>query len=332
MAKYSIILPVRNGGHYVKLCVNSVLAQTYHDFNFIVLDNNSTDDTKEWISSLNDSRVIIYPSSSSLTIEENWARILGIDKNEFITIIGHDDILNANYLTVINDLINSFPDAGLYQTHFNFINGKGDIIRPCIPMKQLIKPEDFFEEVLRNTIEIIGTGFMLRSKDYDSNGGIPPYPNLLYADIEIWIKVIQDSYMVVSPHNCFSFRFHIDNTSKSSGEFRLRAFERMITFFKQLIDQNPLYLKSMNQFGYDFMKNYVIGSCHKLIYIPKTNRNGVTMDSIITTAEKSAQLVLPGIDFKPNTFFEILLAQKIDSIPILRSIFLFFKSFKKRTF
>ena len=332
MHKFSIILPVRNGGHYVKECVASVQAQTYQDFNFIVLDNNSTDGTREWIASLNDPRIIIHPSPVSLSIEENWARVISIGKNEFITIIGHDDILNPDYLTVMDDLIKSFPDAGLYQTHFNFIDGKGDVIRTCVPMKQLVKPVDFFEAVLRNTMEIIGTGFMVRSKDYDAHGGIPAYPNLLYADIEIWMKIIQDNYLAISPKNCFSFRFHIENTSKSSGMFRLIAFERMVDFFKQLIYDHPEYAETMNQFGKEYLNNYVTGSCHKLIYIPKHSRNAVSMDTIITTAKRSAQLLIPDIDFNPSTFSAVRVAKTIDSTPLLRGLFLFYKSFSKRTF
>ena len=85
MPKYSVILPVRNGGEYVKESVNSVLAQYYSDFNFIILDNCSTDGTFEWLQSLTDERIILYPSDKSLTIEQNWARVLTIPKNEFIT-------------------------------------------------------------------------------------------------------------------------------------------------------------------------------------------------------------------------------------------------------
>ena len=81
--KFSIILPVRNGGDYVKACINSILAQTVKDFNLLVLDNKSTDGTFEWITSLNDNRIKIFPSEESLTIEKNWSRITSIPKNEF---------------------------------------------------------------------------------------------------------------------------------------------------------------------------------------------------------------------------------------------------------
>jgi glycosyltransferase involved in cell wall biosynthesis len=332
MPKYSIILPVRNGGHYVKECVKSVLAQTCQDYNFIVLDNNSTDGTSEWIASLNDLRIIIYSSAVSLTIQDNWARIAYVEKNEFITIIGHDDILYPNYLSVMDSLINNFPDAKLYQAHFNFIDGKGDIIRPCKPMQEMISSVDFFKAVLRNTIEIMGTGFMMRSKDYNKNGGIPSYPNLLFADIEIWMKIIRDSYIAISPVSCFAFRTHLDNTSKSTGQFRLIAFERMILFFKEFVQQNPVMKSPLNQYGQAFFKNYAEGACHKLIYVPKQSRNNITMDNIIFSAEKSAQLLMPGINFKPATFLSIRLAKIIDSNYIFRWLFLLLKRLSKRTY
>src|SRR5688500_18219442 len=99
--KYSVILPVRNGGEYVKECVNSILSQTYTGFNLHVLDNCSSDGTYEWISSINDSRIVIHRSETPLTIEKNWERVLSISKNEFITLIGHDDVLDGNYLQVM---------------------------------------------------------------------------------------------------------------------------------------------------------------------------------------------------------------------------------------
>src|SRR5688572_11626247 len=125
MAKYSVILPLRNGGEYLKLCVNSILAQTLNDFNLVVLDNQSTDGSVEWLEQLNDSRIIVHKSESSLTIEENWGRIKDIQKNEFITLIGHDDILYPNYLAEMDMLIRKHPAAGIYQAHFLYINDKG---------------------------------------------------------------------------------------------------------------------------------------------------------------------------------------------------------------
>ena len=151
-----------------------------------------------------------------------------------MTIMGHDDVLYPHYLSTIDKLIEENPRAGLYQTHFNFIDANGEVIRAGASMKLHTTPGILLEGVLQNRIEITATGFMVRSKQYDALGGIPAYPNLLYADIELWLKLIRDSYLAVAPENCFEFRLHLDNTSKSTGEFRLIAFEMLIDFFCQL--------------------------------------------------------------------------------------------------
>jgi len=330
--KYSFIVPTYNSERWIQPCINSILAQTYSKFDIIILDSGSIDGTLEWIKSTGDNRIRIYTTDRRLDIVENWGRITGIPKNEFMTIMGHDDILYPNYLATVDKLIERFPDAGLYQTHFNFIDGKGQLIRACVPMKTHITAVEFLEGVLQNTIEITATGFMVRSKEYDSIGGIPSYPNLLYADTELWLKLILQNYLAVAEEICFEFRFHIDNTSKSAGLIRLTAFERMVDFFSQLKNENPEYKLLIEQNAFAFLKSYVIGSCHKLIYVSKVNRGKVTIQSIISSAKKCAEKIIPRSKFIPEHFKEIHLAKFIDSNSITRSMFLFYKSFKKRTF
>ena len=72
MAKFSIILPVKNGGEYVKECVNSILSQSLQDFNLIVLDNCSIDGTLEWLRSLEDVRIKIIPSHKLRIREQHY--------------------------------------------------------------------------------------------------------------------------------------------------------------------------------------------------------------------------------------------------------------------
>jgi len=330
--KFSIILPVRNGGTYIKTCVSSILSQTLQDFNLIVLDNCSTDGTREWLESLKNEKIIIHASAKPLTIEENWARITRVPKNEFITLIGHDDILYPQYLSVIDNLIKQFPDAGAYQTHFNFIDEMGAIIRSCVKMENKILPDSFLGYVLKNKIEITGTGFMMRSWEYDKMGGIPLYPNLLYADIELVMELINNSYLAVARESTFEFRFHINNTSKSGGEKRLLAFEKMVFYLKQLEIKKSEYKNIIQGNIDDFLNFYVIGACHKLLYIPVTNREGITIDKIIVSAKNAALALSPNIRFVPEKKPAIILAKLIDSNIFLRKLFLFVKSFKKRTF
>ena len=323
--KFSIILPVRNGGHHVKECINSILSQTYTCFNLIVLDNCSTDGTTQWISDLKEERIKIIPALTPLTIEENWARIKKVQKNEFITLIGHDDILAPDYLQVMNNLILQNPKASLYQSHFTYINSKGDFLRQCKPMPAHQTANQFLKLFLNNSIDIMGTGFMMRSKDYDAIGGIPPYPNLLFADLELWYKLTQLSYMVIAPVVSFSFRLHQSTTRTTSDENLLNAFDRMIHFLEKIKKEDDQVEKIIKENAITFIHYYCRSVSHRLLRTPKNRRRGITVSGVIKRCKTFADILLPGNNYQPLADGKVKLALYIDSNLLARQFFLLFK-------
>jgi len=329
MKKFSIILPVRNGGEYVKECVHSILSQTLNDFNLHVLDNCSTDNTLQWIRSLNDERIIIYPSETSLTIEENWGRIVTIPKNEYITLIGHDDILLPGYLEIMDALINKFPDATLYQNHFSFIDSKGKVIRKCKPMKEKETGPEFLRSVLKNQIDIVGSGFMMRSTDYDAIGGIPvSYPNLLFADFVLWLNLAAKNYKATSPREGFCFRLHQSTTSVSSDAKYQAAFDKFISFLESTKGKNNAYQNTIVENAGGFIMHYCQSLSHRALRTAKEKRE-TTVSAVIEKGKEYADR-LTSKKFNPLSNPHILLARLIDSNEITRQLFLLFKKFYHR--
>jgi len=325
MARYNIILPVRNGGNHFKECVNSILSQTLPEFRLKVLDNCSTDGTLEWIKSLNDERIDIYPSATALTIEKNWARITTIPKDEFITLIGHDDILDKNYLAVMDQLIQKHPNASLYQAHFRYINAKGATIRQCKPMDEIQTAPEFLSFFLLNMIDTMGTGFMMRSKNYDELGGIPPYPNLLFADFELWINLSKQGYKATAFEECFSFRIHSSATTKSPDVKFQQAFFKYIMFLQLLKESDPEMKLVIERYVLQFIKFYAKGLSHRLLRTPQNKREGLTVSDFLKQCKLYADLLVPGNNFIPEKQFSVKLARQIDSNAFTRSLFLAFK-------
>ncbi|MBV9961141.1 MAG: glycosyltransferase family 2 protein [Parafilimonas sp.] len=323
--RFSFILPVKNGGNYIKECVASILAQTLNDFNIIILENASTDGTAEWLQTLTDERIIVIPSEKSLPIEENWARILSVQKNEFITITGHDDLFDANYLQVMNDLINQHPGASLYQTHFRFINAAGEKIRPCIQMDDKQTASEFLCSFLQRKIDVNGTGFMIRSNDYDSLGGIPAYPNLLFADFELWINVTKIAYKVTSEKECFSFRLHKSTTTISADIKMQKAFEQFIFFLHSLQINSECFDRVIQKEAIEFIHVWCKGLAHRLLRTPKEKRNGLSVSHFLFACKSYADLLVPNNLFNPLKDFSIKIANEIDRFPISRNLFLLFK-------
>ncbi len=251
---FSIFLPVRNGGQCIYQCVQSIFEQTYQDFNLVVLDNSSTDGSLEVIRAIEDSRLTVYESQGPLSIEESWGRIVDVPKNEFMTIIGHDDLLDPNYLATMQRLIEKNPNAGLYQAHFRLIDSNGKKIRSCEPMPEIEKVDGFLAARLSFQRDSFGTGYMFRSADYERAGGIPHFKNLMFADDALWIELMKDSYKVTTDEECFSYRVHAKSTSYAPNwRSTYEALASYLSFLRSCSESNNAIAKVLCDMLYEYM-------------------------------------------------------------------------------
>lgn len=323
MNQFSIILPVRNGGEYVKECVNSILNQTYSNFNLIVLDNNSSDGTKEWIESLHNDKVIIYPSTRDLSITENWARAVDVTKNEFMTLIGHDDVLYPNFLQEINNLIEKYPDASLYQSHFDYIDGKGELIRKCKEMSEIQNVSEFLKCQFLQTLDSMGTGYTFRTKDYQILGGMPTnYENLIFADYELWVRLINIKYKATTLENCFGYRIHNNTSKTTNGELYQSTFNKYIHFLTELRKDRSV-ANIIDKYGKIFLLYFCESLSHRILKTAKSERK-VTVWAFVQNCNKLGSSFIPKESFSPLLKVKIFAAVVLDNF-VGRLIFSFYK-------
>jgi glycosyltransferase involved in cell wall biosynthesis len=321
MQKFSVILPVRNGGEYLKECVNSILGQTLNDFNLIVLDNCSEDGGLEWIESLNDERIILHKSEKPLSIEKNWGRIKLVYKNEFMTMIGHDDILFPDYLAEMNSLIDRHPAASLYQSHFEYIDKDGITTRKCLPMDEVQNAFEFLASQMNETINSTGTGYMMRSKDFDKLGGMPlQYPNLIFSDYELWIRLMEISYKATAFAECFQYREHLSVSRITNGELYQMAFEKYVNFMVYLKNRDVRFAQVISRYGKTMLLKFCESLSHRILKTPINNRTSKVEDIIVKFRKYAAELI-PGERFEPLDESRIRYAVFFDKNSISRNAF-----------
>lgn len=236
MAKSFLIgLPARNGGDHLRQCVASILAQTYREFELLVLDNASSDGSLQWLRSQVDSRIRVVESGEPLSIEASWARLVRTaGSHEYMTMTGHDDLFEPNFLETVSRLIDANPTASLYQTHFQLIDARGARIRSCIAMPACERAHEFLDARLSFARDSFGTGYVFRSADYVRVGGIPLYDKLLFADDALWMMLMQGSFKVTDARQCFSYRVHSASTSYAPD---WRSLYRSLELYLALLGQ-----------------------------------------------------------------------------------------------
>jgi glycosyltransferase involved in cell wall biosynthesis len=245
-SRFMIIIPAYNGGEYFKECVRSVLAQTFANFELVVLDDCSTDGTIDWLRAQNDKRIHIYASPERLGIVGNWARAADIPKAPFMTILGQDDVLHSNYLQVMHDLIERHADAGLYHAHFRFIDEKGGFLRACRPLPERESAAEYLTALFTNQRDTYGSGYLWRSETYDALGGILHFEKLLFADDALWLSLMSGSYKATASEECFSCRIHLGSTSGSATwQSWMAAMKEYVPFLEGLAKRDPQLSKAL---------------------------------------------------------------------------------------
>lgn len=129
--RVSVILPCYNGARWVGQAIESVLAQTYRDFELIIIDDGSTDNSKEIIASyLHDKRVhYIYQQNKGFSAALN--RGIKESNGNLIGFIGHDDMWMPNKLEVQAKYFSEHKDVDLIHSNYCSIDSKGRIIGVC---------------------------------------------------------------------------------------------------------------------------------------------------------------------------------------------------------
>ncbi len=113
MPKLCVIIPCFNYGFYLKQCVNSVLDQSFRDFEILILDDASTDNTSQVGQSFHDRRVRYIRNSANLGHVENFNKGIAMSNSQYICIIGADDMMLQSNLQQKIDILDKYPSVGL---------------------------------------------------------------------------------------------------------------------------------------------------------------------------------------------------------------------------
>ena len=121
----SVIMNCFNSEKYIKEAVDSVLNQTYKNWELIIWDNFSNDNTSKIINSINDQRIIYFYSEIHLTLGEARNEALKISKGKYITFLDSDDIWLANKLMEQIKFIKNNPKINFLYSDYFLIDENG---------------------------------------------------------------------------------------------------------------------------------------------------------------------------------------------------------------
>lgn len=247
MPKVSIILPVYNGAECVANSIDSVLAQTFKDFELIIVNDCSTDNTWDILMSYaqKDERIKIYSNTVNLklpkTLNEGFSHATG----EYFTWTSDDNMYKQQAIERMVHFLDSKPECGLVYTDMTVINELGESVVERIQIAE--------ESKNLSTHSVCGACFMYRKTVADLVG---EYDSDLFLaeDYEYWIRISEHSTIMPLHEDLYIYRLQQNSLSGSL------KWERIKTQKVKAISKHFDYLLSLCENDEDrirFFDNYL---------------------------------------------------------------------------
>ncbi len=197
----SIVLPIYNGEKYMRESIDSVLAQTYRNWELLILDDCSTDATskiaQEYVKQ--DSRIRYYRNEENLRLPKNLNRGFSLARGQYLTWTSDDNRYKPHALEVMLSALQSAPDADFTFASCRVIDGEGREI------EYMMVSEDSKRRIVGSNP--VGACFLYTRKAYEAVGEYDP-DYVLVEDFDYWQRVMARFQAVAIPEILYEYRFH----------------------------------------------------------------------------------------------------------------------------
>ncbi|MEO0836014.1 MAG: glycosyltransferase family A protein [Cyanobacteria bacterium J06642_3] len=135
MVKVSVIIPAYNGDRYLGAAIDSILEQTFTDYEIIVVDDGSTDNTPQIAQQYG--AAVRYLSQTNQGVAASRNLGLSTAKGEYITFLDQDDIFLPHKLASQVDLLDQDPNLGMVNSGWQITNQQGELQAAVEPWQQI---------------------------------------------------------------------------------------------------------------------------------------------------------------------------------------------------
>jgi len=232
--RVSIVLPTYNRVMYIGEAIDSVLKQTYANWELLVVDDGSTDNTVELVSQIEDDRIRLLQTPKRL-----WAtgtRNFGLNdaSGELIAFIDSDDLWAPSKLQKQVNALQQYADAGFCVTGGYNFREPGQPAEYFYKKREGMRYDDLFLPFFKGDVSATTPSFMFRKQLLDAVGLFNDKKS--FADVDFFIRIANATKGIILYEPLFYRRLHDSNISNRNWE---KGFEEGIEIINSYKDALP---------------------------------------------------------------------------------------------
>lgn len=249
----SVVIPAYNRPETLKKAIESVLKQTYTNFEIIICDDSTDNLVQEMIHSTFDSSFPIkYHKNEKNLFLENWHKCYNLASGEYINYLMDDDLFHKEKLAKMIYFFNEFNHITLVTSFRQTINQAGDFLPPIHATARLYEETRIIDGkllgnlALTRCLNLIGepTSVLFRKKDLREPFGI--YQGKQYSlinDLAAWLSLLAKGKAVYIPEALSYFRLHPQQNNNKLGQSAFSQWLDLIIASREdgFLESNDLY-------------------------------------------------------------------------------------------
>ncbi len=234
MTKFSIIVPVYNVEKYIEKCLNSIYSQSYENFEVIIVNDGSPDNSVDIINKYvqKDSRFKLYNKKNGGLSD---ARNFGVKKakGDYIIFVDSDDYINNKTLEMINNEINKYKNLDIIRYELSIVNEKHQIVKEFKHFPFSNKNiNEAFPILLKNNYLDPAPLYAVNRK-FMINNNFKFSENRFHEDFGLTLKMLISAKKISSIDFCGYYYVHRNNSimnEKRYDHIRKKAFDTLYHF------------------------------------------------------------------------------------------------------
>jgi glycosyltransferase involved in cell wall biosynthesis len=205
--KVTVLMAVYNAEKYTKLAIDSILLQTFKNFEFLIINDASTDSSLDLIESYDDPRIRLITNEENLGLVKTLNRGLKLAEGEYIARMDADDICDLTRLQKQIDFFEQNPDHVLLGSSYILIDQDGkEKYRKIKPLSDIqVRWISLFRTVIDHPVAMFSSS-LAKQLTYNEN-----YKTT--QDYDLWLRMMQHGKAAVLKEPLLSYRMHSENVS-----------------------------------------------------------------------------------------------------------------------
>lgn len=229
----SIILPVYNSEKHLREAIDSILNQTYTNFELIVIDDGSTDGSISIIQSYKDNRIILYKNSTNTGLVKTLNAALKLCSGTYIARMDGDDICLPDRISSQTDYLNNNPNVTMVDCIMEYIDENG--LRLNKYNSSTISPQSIKYNLPYSNV-LGHSSIMMRKEPYLHYG----YRHTDFEDYDLWLRMVNDGLVIHKlPQALLLYRIHFNSYTTSNNRnkkrnYHIRTFNTKWYYWKKI--------------------------------------------------------------------------------------------------